>query len=439
MLAERVSTQDQSESMQLFRNRIYRKSRSKASVESYSRFVQLFIKHLGLGDADELAEKLKSGEIKVVQAVNGWLDQLDKENKAPKSQKNYYFGVKKFVNVVTPDLKVNWKLVDLPTQRRVEEDRRPTKKELRTILEHGNLTDRMVTTFLSSSGVREGTFVRLKIGNVDFGTYKDVAIVNVPSEISKGHVRYVTFLTPEAKRTLQQYLEVRRRMGEQVADESPLIGRNVKNKEGKIEFKTITPRAVRKRWQTLLEKTGKAERPRKWHTLHLHTLRKFFRTNLENAGVSASFRERLMGHKGEYLDASYFRPQIEELLNNYMKAIPNLTIMEQVDETQMLKRQARMQLRQLMELGLLPQEEFKRLEERLSRAKNLDEYYEEIKRLKDREFTETNGNGPYVNGNGYEAKVVNESQLIAYVERGWDVVKELSDGRFILRKQNGRP
>ena len=213
----------------------------------------------------------------------------------------------------------------------------------------------------------------------------------------------------------------------------------MRNKEGEMEFKPITTRSVRKRWQTLLEKTGKAERSRTWHILHLHTLRKFFRKNLENAGVSASFRERLMGHKGEYLDASYFRPQIEELLNNYMKAIPNLTIMERVDETQMLKRQARMQLRQLMELKILPEEEFKRLDKRLARARNLDEYYQEIKKLKDEEFTEPNGNGPYINDNGYEAKVVDESQLLEHVERGWDVVKELNDGRFILRKQNGRP
>jgi hypothetical protein len=146
-----------------------------------------------------------------------------------------------------------------------------------------------------------------------------------------------------------------------------------------------------------------------------------------------------MGHKGEYLDDAYFKPRVEELLNEYRKAIANLTIMEQIDETQMLKRQARMQLRQLMELKILPEEEFTRLEETLARARNLDEYYEEIKKLKDKEFVDTqpNGNGPY--NNGCEAKIVGESTLIKHVERGWDVVKELNDGRFILRKQNGRP
>lgn len=63
-----------------------------------------------------------------------------------------------------------------------------------------------------------------------------------------------------------------------------------------------------------------------------------------------------MGHKGEYLDDAYFKPRIDELLNEYRKAIPHLTITEQVDETQMLKCQARIGLRQLAELGIIPEE-----------------------------------------------------------------------------------
>ena len=71
----------------------------------------------------------------------------------------------------------------------------------------------------------------------------------------------------------------------------------------------------------------------------------------------------------------------------------------------------------------------------LARAKNLDEAVAEFKKLRDPEISENNG--VFINGNGYEAKVVDESRLLAHVEKGWDVVKELKDGRFILRKQNG--
>lgn len=75
-----------------------------------------------------------------------------------------------------------------------------------------------------------------------------------------------------------------------------------------------------------MDRAGVGEKPRLRRTLHFHTLRKFFRTSLELAGVSKSFRERMMGHKGEYLDDSYFKPHLEQMLAEYRKAIPYLTI-----------------------------------------------------------------------------------------------------------------
>ena len=64
-------------------------------------------------------------------------------------------------------------------------------------------------------------------------------------------------------------------------------------------------RAFEYRWKIMLKKTGPAERSHRWFKLHLHTLRKFFRTNC--VGVDSSYREFWMGHKGGYLDESYFR------------------------------------------------------------------------------------------------------------------------------------
>jgi len=90
--------------------------------------------------------------------------------------------------------------------------------------------------------------------------------------------------------------------------------------------------AIRARWNRLLKKADEAQKKRNFHQLHFHTLRKYLRTNLELAGVSKSFRERLLGHKGEYLDEWYFKPQTQALLNEYRKAIPHLTILEPVAE-----------------------------------------------------------------------------------------------------------
>ena len=69
----------------------------------------------------------------------------------------------------------------------------------------------------------------------------------------------------------------------------------------------------------------------------------------------------------------------------------------------------------------------------------MEEYYGELKKLKDPHFQENNGS--YVNNNGYRDKVVEgEQELLKHVEMGWEVVKELADGRFIVRvaKNNSR-
>jgi len=369
---------------------------------------------------DDLARNIQSGEVDLVTSLNSWLDKLDQNNRSPQTQSVYFASVKKFVQVVLPDLEFKWKRVDLPTVYRVEEDRVPTKEELRTLMYHGILKDKLITTFAASSGVRENTLVSLKVSDVDLETYEDVGVVYVKPLAVKGRVQYVTCITPEAKKFLQQYLEYRERRGEKIDANSFIVG------------KPISVQGLRYRWSRLLKKAGKDEKPRTFHALRMHTLRKFFRTSMELAGVSKSFTEKMMGHKG-YLDQAYFKPAGDQIVNEYRKAIPNLTIMEEVKYEQVRRRQ----LLDTAKLLGFNEEKLKRLEEALARAKTVDEAVSEFKKLRDPEFSENSET--FINSNGYEAKVVDESSLIAYVKQGWDVVKELSDGRFILRKQNGRP
>lgn len=399
----------------LFTSRVFRKSRSKSSVHTYLLAVKQFAKFMGCRNLDSLARSIRDGEIRLVRDLNSWLDRLDQRGCSPQTQNVYFAAVKKFVQVVLPDSEFKWNRVDLPTVYRVEEDRVPTKEELRSLMYHGTLKDKTIITFAASSGVRENTLVNLTVDDVDLETYEDVGVVYVKPLAVKGRVQYVTCITPEAKKFLRQYLEYRERRGEKVDSNSSII--------------KITEEGLRTRWKRLLTKAGKDEKPRTFHILRMHTLRKFFRTSMELAGVSKSFTEKMMGHKG-YLDQAYFKPAVDQMVNEYRKAIPNLTVMEEVKYEQVRRRQ----LLDTARLLGFSEEKMKRLEEVLARAKTVDEAVAEFKKLKDPEISENNNT--FINDNGFEAKVVDDSMLIAYVERGWDVVKELNDGRFIVRKQN---
>ena len=150
---------------ELFERRVYRKSRSENSVNTYSRSLQRFLDYVGFSD-EELARKVQDGTFNVVDSLNRWLDDLNAKEIAPRSQKVYYHSVRKFVEVTVPNLQVNWKLVELPKTWSVEEDRPPTKQELKDVLNHGTLKDRALILLAVSSGLREGTLAELQTGDV---------------------------------------------------------------------------------------------------------------------------------------------------------------------------------------------------------------------------------------------------------------------------------
>jgi hypothetical protein len=69
-------------------------------------------------------------------------------------------------------------------------------------------------------------------------------------------------------------------------------------------------------------------------------LRKWFRTKAEE--LTPSVREKLLGHRGGYLDESYFRVTEEQLLNEYKKIHASLLILEGPGATlQIAKEQSR--------------------------------------------------------------------------------------------------
>jgi len=247
---------EMSDVSELFEKRVYRKSRSENSVNTYSRSLGRFLDYVGLS-AEELAEKVRNGAFNVVDSLNRWLDDLNTRDTAPRTQQVYFHAVKKFVEVIVPESQVNWKLVELPKTWSVEEDRPPTKQELKDILNHGNLKDRALILLAVSSGLREGTLAELQIGDVDFDAYEDVAVIKVRPEAAKQRVGYVAFATPEAKNALKQYMELRkRRKGE---------------KETSL-FNCKTD-AIRARWLRLLRKADKAQKMENSHQIHFHTIR----------------------------------------------------------------------------------------------------------------------------------------------------------------------
>lgn len=401
-----------------------RRMGSPATVNGYVGGLKRFTEFLGEGDPEVVLEKILGGEIDPFQVVNeegsGFIDTM-LETRANRTVHTYLYGVKKWLEVNGVD--VRWDRVEMPTTAvTVEKDRAPTIEEIIKLLNHATqVKDRVAILVLSSSGLRIGTFLSLKWGDVDF-EYPDVARITVKRAIGRKFSNrgarggesqlFVTWITPEAKETLLEYKRFRESQGEMITSESPLFDSDLK-KGGHM-----TVSGFHHRWYRILKRAGLDMKSNKFHVLHVHTLRKFFRSRC--VGVDPSFREQWMGHKGGYLDESYFRAEEERHLNEYRRVIPHLSVYPvQVEEEDRRKRA----LLDFAHFQGWSEQRIAQLKKILQKANTVDEAADEFRKLRlDIEKK-------------VEVRVVHdESLMIDYLQEGWELMRELDGDRYLLRR-----
>jgi len=404
-----------------------RRMGSEATVTAYVRGIKLFMNYMHTEDPEALLVKFKGGEINAGANVDKYIDHALK-NLSHGTVRNNLFGVKKWLSL--SGVQVDWQKIEMPTTTATSEtDAAPSKEQLKKLLSHASSArDRAVIFSGTASGLRIGTLLSLKIGDVDFN-YPDVARLTVERQRGRkfnnqrggnGGKLFISWLTPEARTSLQDYLKEREAQGENLKPESPLFT------DVYYTGKPITVEDFERVWYRLLKRSSLDQKSKRWYTFHIHTLRKYFRSNC--VGVDASYRERWMGHKGLYLDVSYFRAEEALHLAEYRKAIPHLTIYStEVDDK-------RMRSRMLVDFARLqgtPEDQLRKLEEVLARAKTVDEGITEFKKLQDsaqgKPRTMYDGNGRYL-----VAK--SEDEMLQRLHEDWRVVQALNHDKFLLEK-----
>lgn len=228
------------------------------------------------------------------------------------------------------DVILNWKKMKrvLPKGRRYALDRMPTEGELREILDAADIRGKALTLVLVSSGIREGAIAGLRVG--DYSKMGNVGSTSAGKLIvyHGDPEQYVAFITPEACLALDKYLDHRREHGETVSVQSPLFRDKFDAIKGGSIAAKATPMSgdiVRHYYNRLLRAIGIRNERKKRHEFSVHGFRKFFKTKAEIAGVKPINVETLMGHSIGISD-SYYRPSENDLLQDYVKAIDQLTI-----------------------------------------------------------------------------------------------------------------
>lgn len=246
---------------------------------------------------------------------------LRNEGKPSTTIANYLNSIKAFYRINDVVLNI-YKIQKLmPEHMRANKDRAYTDKEISKLLAIADERMKVVILLMASSGSRMGALPALRIRHLEGN--KLTVYENTKEE-------YFTFITPECRKAIDDYLEFRKRYGEEIKSESWLIREqfDLRNpgKPKQIFHKTMQGHLRRIAVKSGLRQNG--SKYKRQEIMTSHGFRKFFTTQLTNLKINSEIREMLLGHKIGLMSA-YYRPSEAEMYAEYEKAIDRLTINEE--------------------------------------------------------------------------------------------------------------
>jgi len=395
--------------------------------KTYLTALRRFKEKLGIAD---LAEYVKS-EPDVAVDVREFLKALN--GKPSKTVSTYVNAVKVFLRdhgVKVPE--EEWRKLRkrgfMPKRVRAEtQDRKPSNAELRRILNFANIKLRSIALFLASSGARIGETLQLKVTDFDLDADPPKAIIR--SEYTKGGVGGRTvYFSYEARDAIRDWLKVKDKTSKR------LTGGTFKD-ERMFPWGNYNTRFM---WNEACDKAGLGMKDSKTgrRVYHLHSLRKYFRTNM---GLELDVLHAILGHVG-YLDDAYLRLEEKgEIAKAYLLAMKNVSIYTApTSRKEEVRRALAMQgltLKDVMEaLGEEMYAGGEGIGGGVSRRLPIDEDY--IASLEDAEI------GKYAlkalkrkllgetrpNGGRSSQKIITEAELETYLAQGWLYVNSLNNG-----------
>lgn len=344
----------------------------------------------------------------------------------------------------------------------IEDERVPTRDELRQILNYAGARGRCSIGLMAFAGLRPQVlgdlrggkgleirdFPEMKVdgGNVTFAMIPTMVVVR--NELSKAGHRYLTFLTGEGCEYLKAYLEERLAVGEEFGRRSAVIAvkpgyedtglRSGERGSGHISTKSIT-KGIRD-----------AMRPRfKWRP---YVLRAYFDTELlvaENHGkISHAYRQFFMGHKGD-MEARYTTNKgrlPEELIEDMRRSFRDCEEYLSARPSRRDEDPELTTIRTMVESGVLDLSK-PNVRQYLIQKLGIEDMDVRVGRLREGGLGEEEsvvrtlcgelGIDP-VKIKAFQPedpkKIVSENELTHYLAKGWDIQTVLPSGRILIKK-----
>ena len=290
--------------------------------------------------------------------------------------------------------------------------RTPSIEEVKEVIRVSDLRGKVIITILLQSSIRVDTLARAKYKHIkeDFKAGRIPMRMDLDEEAKMGkvkvrHRRYGPYLGRDSHYFLKSYFEARRNGTEKIApetitDESPLI-----RKKSKAE--PVTSSVIRDIVKRMFRRAG-------YEGITPHALRRAHETALEDAifegavgpaHTPKNWIAHITGHVPREAQGKHYSwPKPEKVMEAYRRAEPFLSV-------------------------LSPKLAFNKIGSRTG-AQNVAAV--SVCKRTDR------SEPPQLAPKPYKVVMTNRKrQLIEKMEEGWELIKELSNGEYILRKRNG--
>ena len=290
-------------------------------------------------------DRLLNKDVKTIQMnVCDFVVYLRKKGLSSASVSAYVATVNKFYAM--NDIILNWKKIRsfMGEHEKTVEDRPYTHSEIQTLIQHTLPRNKAIILLMCSGGLRIGAVSIMRIKDLEPNDEYNIYKVSVYSKSRKS--RYFSFCTPECRKSIEDYLDFRRRWGERITEESPLFRVDFNPQTDKSNaVKPISYYRSQHIITKILHDTGLRKIPtegktQRSHIMGNHGFRKFFETNAFKAGMDHMYLRRLMGQKSGLEDA-YLKLSEEELLEGDSKHVGYVGIIDQltINEENRLRRE----------------------------------------------------------------------------------------------------
>lgn len=397
---------------------------STGTQQLYMKTLDRFFERIGMAPEDFLGLSPKAARDKVWQAVEELLNQKHFGSAqiliaATRHFYRYYNDEK-----LEFDSRRGGKHYIPEKRQRVLYEIIPDRKQIYTMVDSANgWRDKAVLLVLFQSGIRVNALCRLNYGHVAGQLGRVPIRLKITSDLDT-KMRgmdidyYYTFLGKEAAEAVKQYVKWEEARGIKIEKNTPLFLTQTNKRIIPTVVFTIVKNAAK---NAGLDPKG----------IWPHCLRKAFRKVLNASPMDEDTKEAIMGHKlpgsrGNYFDLH----DVDEIERKYAKC--NFSRVEALSEEEIRKKaiidQARLLYPDRTDM-------LERIVKIVEAAPSIETSIDLIQKLvKQKPETQTNGGNHIYNGNNGAFKVVEEAKLIPLLEQGYEIVKELSNGKIVIKK-----